>query len=76
MLLAQFWRSFQNCAILVANLAQFQAICAILNSEGPRSYWTFVAAAGAESPVFTGLQAQKRTSVDALRCVFGGAGGI
>ena len=29
-----------------------------------------------ESPVFTGFQAQKKTSGDVFRCVFGGAGGI
>ncbi len=31
---------------------------------------------GVESHVFTGFQAQKKTSVDVFRCKFGGAGGI
>jgi hypothetical protein len=30
----------------------------------------------AESPVFGGFQAQKKTSVDVFRCMDGGAGGI
>nr|WP_241729848.1 response regulator [Pseudomonas sp. SST3] len=37
---------------------------------------TSMDAGSAESPVFTEFQTKKRTSVDALRCVFGGAGGI
>ena len=38
--------------------------------------WTLTDLDGAESPVFAGFQAQKKTSVDVFRCVFGGAGGI
>ncbi|WP_205588446.1 hypothetical protein, partial [Pseudomonas aeruginosa] len=46
------------------------------NTEYHGSCWTLSDRDDAESPVFAGFQAQKKTSEDVFRWLFGGAGGI